>query len=307
MKHLLCAILLLSALAIRAEVAGLGKGEEPPSMYELTARSDLVVKVQIVSGSLKRAQVRVLEVFRGTARPGQDLEIAFRDLNTSLGKEDRIVFVDGESEALFLVPELDSEEKPRGGNRYTLTRGRFGRVVLPREGEDIYLDAIREFARLVALKDHRELFNRLKGLLQSQNPILVDAGLTEVLKLDLVDRELAPEIMGFYNDPAPKRRLAALKLMRRLFSDFKDRESHPEFKESVLPPVIVLARNDPEETVRVAAVDALGAWGGATVTETLKEIARQDSAQAVRYEAQLVLLRAQGQEAPKTPPAVKSP
>jgi hypothetical protein len=191
------------------------------------------------------------------------------------------------------------EGKPKGGDRYTLTRGRFGRFTLPREGEGIYLEAVREFAQLVALKDHVELFKRLKGLLHSPNPILVDAGLNEVWKLDLMESGLVPVVMSYYRDPAPKRRIAALKLMGRLFAKMGERERSPDFQAGTLPPLIAMARNDLDETVRVAAVDSLGAWGGPAVSETLREIAKQDAAQAVRYEAQLILLReGKGEGAP---------
>ena len=86
----------LGAALLLAGAGGLGKGEEPPGLYELTARSELVVSARVFSGSTKLAQVRVLEVFRGPARPGQRLQIAFRDFNMSLAKEDRVVFTDGE-------------------------------------------------------------------------------------------------------------------------------------------------------------------------------------------------------------------
>jgi hypothetical protein len=287
-------LLALSAALLFAGAGGLGRGEEPPGLYELTARSDLVVSARVVSGSLKLAQVQVLEVFRGPALPGQRLQIAFRDFNMSLGKEDRVVFVDGETELLFLVPEMDWEGRRRGEDRYTLVRGRFGRFTLPREGEDVYLEAVREFSSLVSLKDHRALFDRLKGLVGSSNRVLVDAGMKEVLELDLMDRDMVPRVMGHFRDPASGRRVAALKLMGRLLAGFRDREKHPDFQDATLPPITVLARNDPDERVRVAAVDALGSWGGAAVAETLKEISRQDPSQAVRYQAELILLRGGG-------------
>lgn len=285
----------LSVAFLLAGAGGLGKGEERPGLYELTARSALVVSARVLSGSVKLAQVQVLEVFRGEARPGQRLQIAFRDFNMSLGKEDRIVFVDGETEILFLEPELDWEGTRRGEDRYTLVRGRFGRFTLPREGEDIYLEAAREFSSLVSLKDHRELFERLKGLVGSSNPVLADAGMKEVLELDLVDREMVPRVMEHFRDPSPGRRVAALKLMSRFFAGFRDREKYPEFQDATLPPILVLARNDPDERVRGAAVEALGSWGGPAVAETLKEIARQDPSQAVRYRAELILLK-EGEE-----------
>ena len=282
-----------------APAAGAGRGEESPGLYHLTARAELVVSAQVISGSLKLAQVRVAEVFRGQARPGQRLQIAFRDLNLSLGKEDRIVFAEGDTELLFLVPELDWEGKSKGEDRYTLLRGRFGRFTLPREGEEIYLEALREFSRLVSLKDHRELFSRLRNLVGSPNPVLADAAMTEVLELDLMDRYMAPHVMEYYLDPAPPRRVMALRLMGRLFQTFKDRDNNPDFQDATLPPVKVLARNDPDERVRVAAVDALGLWGGPAVRETLREVARQDASQSVRYEAEVILLRDGGSGRPE--------
>jgi len=284
----------LSATLLFAGAGGLGKGEEPPGLYELTARSDLVVSARVVSGSLKLAQVRVREVFRGAARPGQRLQIAFRDFNMDLEKEDRVEFVDDETEILFLTPEVDWEGRRRGEDRYTLVRGRFGRFTLPREGEEIYLEAVREFSCLVSLKNHRDLFDRLKGLVGSSNPVLVDAGMKEVLDLDLMDRDMVPRVMGYFRDPAPGRRVAALKLMGRLFAGSGEGERDPELQDATLPPIRVLARNDPDERVRGAAVDALGSWGGPAVAETLKEISRQDPSQAVRYRAELILLLAPG-------------
>ena len=282
----------LPGFPLGAEVAGLAKGEAPPSLYELTARSDLVVLARVVSGSLKLAQVQVQEVYRGAVPAGTRLQIAFRDFNMTLRKEDRIVFDDGESELLFLVPEVDMEGRRKGEDRYTLFRGRFGRFQLPREGGDIYREAVREFAGLAALKDHRELFKRLKALLVNPNPVLVDAGLQEVLKLDLVDREMVPQILRFSQDAAPGRRIAAMRLAARLFAGLRNKAEESELQDALLPPLVVLARNDPDEQVRVESVSALGAWGGEAVQETLREIADQEPAQTVRYQARVILLKA---------------
>ncbi len=294
MKKPFTALLLaLSAAPLLMGAGGAGRGEDRPGLYGLTARSDLVVAAKVLSGSLKRAQVQVLEVFRGSARPGQRLQIAFRDFNLNSTKEDRVVFEEGETEILFLEPELDWEGERKGEDRYTLVRGRFGRFTLPREGGDVYLEAVREFSILVSVKDHRDLFDRLRGLIGSSNPVLVDAGMKEVAELDLMNVDMVPLVMRRFQDPAPGRRVAALKLMGLLFSGFGDREKPQEVKDTALPPIQVLARNDPDERVREAAVEALGAWGGPAVEETLREISSQDPSQEVRYRAGLILLRAE--------------
>jgi len=110
---------------------------------------------------------------------------------------------------------------------------------------------------------------------------------------------MAPRVMEYYLDPAPGRRVMALRLMSRLFETVKDRDSSPDFQDATLPPVKVLARNDPDERVRVAAVRALGSWGGPAVRDTLREVARQDASQLVRYEAEVILLREGGSGHPE--------
>jgi HEAT repeat protein len=289
------ALLLLGWLApaslLAGSMNGLGKGETPPTLYELAAHSDLVVAAKVLSGQIKLAQVEVLEVFRGKANAGDHLQIAFRDFNLDLSKQDRIQFTDGETEILFLIPEVNLEGVPRGDNRYTLYRGRLGRFTLPREGDEIYLDALRVFASLAAEKDYRKLYGNIRGLLGSPNPILSDVGLSEVLRLDLMDSTLLPKVLAYLQDPAPERRGQALQLLGKFFATLKSEDRSQELQDDLLPQVQTLARNDSEESVRGEAVAALGAWGGPEVLGTLEAIADQDPAQSVRYKAKVILLR----------------
>jgi len=58
-----------------------------------------------------------------------------------------------------------------------------------------------------------------------------------------------------------------------------------------LESVLERARNDPDETVRVAAVAAVAIWPQRSDVEgDLRAIAAQDPAQMVRYEAERALL-----------------
>ncbi len=287
----LCVLSSVMAVALAQSVGGLAKGEDFPTLYELTARSPLVVTAKVLSGQVKLAQVQVLEVFRGEGREGQRLQIAFRDLNLDLNKRDRVVFADGETEILFLEPEVNLEGVRKGEDRYTLYRGRFGKVPLPREGDEIYLEALRVFASMASQKDHRKLYSQILGLLGSPNPILADAGLKETLRLDLMDRKLLPVVLSYLQDPAPARRSQALKLVESFFRSRKPGEDPDEDSSDALSRVLAMARNDPIEAVRVAAVQTLGSWSGEEVRPTLEAVADQDPAQAVRFEAQVILLK----------------
>lgn len=277
------------------------RGPEAPTLYELTAHCPLVVAAQVLSGQVKLAQVKVDEVFRGSAQPGQKLQIAFRDFNLDLGKRDRILFSDGETDILFLTPELDGYGRRKGADRYILHRGRFGKQPLPREGDEIYREAMRKFAALAAERDHRKLYAEIRSLVGSPNPLLVEAALHEILRLDLMDRDLLPRVLRYLADPSPQRRIQALRLIEEFFLDVKPAGHSPELEDVALEPVISIARNDADEGARVSAIDAMAAWGGEEVYRTLKAIAELDPAQSVRYQAQLRLLRRQEEKPSSTP------
>jgi HEAT repeat protein len=288
---ILCILCIFTTAASAQSVGGLAKGEEAPTLYELTAHSSLVVTAQVISGQVKLAQVEVMEAFRGDSRAGQRLQIAFRDLNLDLGKQDRVVFTDGETEILFLEPEVNWEGIRKGDDRYTLYRGRFGKVSLPREGDEIYLEALRVFSSMASQKDHRKLYAQIRGLLGSPNPILAETGLKETLRLDLMERSLLPVVLSYLQDPAPGRRSQSLKLLKGFFRNLKPEDHPDDDANDALSRVLVLARNDPVESVRIAAVQTLGNWNGEEVRPTLEAVADQDPAQGVRYEAKVILLQ----------------
>ncbi|HXU11940.1 MAG TPA: hypothetical protein VN898_08245, partial [Candidatus Binatia bacterium] len=79
-------------LGIREGSPQLGPVPETLNLFQLVARTDLVVHVRIRSGSLKYAIVDVQESLKGTS-PFPVLRIAFRDFNfTRAAGTDAIVF-----------------------------------------------------------------------------------------------------------------------------------------------------------------------------------------------------------------------
>lgn len=262
--------------------------------YEMTSRAQVVVSVRVLAGSLKRAKVVVEKVFKGPVESGDLIHISFRDFNLDLDKENRIEFEDGESYLLFLDPETNLRGEAKRKDRFVLFRGSHGKISLPREGAGVYLEAMETLAQLSRLKDHRELYSRLQGLIRETNPLLLDTGLGEIARLHLMEARMVPEVLPLLRDASPAHRAGALGLLAQLFASPEERDQAAGLEERVVGVIQVLGRNDPSEEVRVAAVRALGVWGEEGIEETLKEIAAQDPAQAVRYEAQLILLRGVG-------------
>ena len=82
-----------------------------------------------------------------------------------------------------------------------------------------------------------------------------------------------------------------MKLLSSLFRSLKPGEFSDEDVQDALSRVLLVARNDPIEPARLAAVEALGSWSGEEVLPTLEVVADQDAAQGVRFEAKVILLR----------------
>src|SRR5262249_29195976 len=201
----------------------------------------------------------------------------------------------------------DSEGRTKDPSRFKLYRGKFGKFTLPKEGPDLYYEAVRVLSSLAAETDHRRLYERIRLLLRNTNPLLVDLGLREVGRLDLMEVGQVPVVLSFLQDVSPTRRTRALNLLEEYFRGLSSEGKTPDLRDDTLPPIETVARNDPEVDVRVAAVEALGAWGGSETVTTLGEIADLDPSQSVRYRAKLILLRQRdhpsgGREAPPPHP-----
>lgn len=295
MKRAGVVLLLLCVSAAIPEIAQLGPEPEKLNLFQMVARADLVVLVSTHEGSLRFALVDVIEAIKGSA-PKPRLRIAFRDFNDHRGPgEDMIVFPNGQKEILFLVPyrtPVRKKDIEKFKDLFTLFKGRQGRVTLPAEGPEIILGALRRLAEIGRL-DAASQVAELKGLLQSSNPFLLEASLSEIERLRAADASSLPAILGLLRLPSPALRALSLKVITQIFSSEKGTgdEALDEARTALLA-VLEKAHNDADESVRVEAVLAAAAWPNRRDVEgDLKAIASDDRAQSVRYEAERALLR----------------
>jgi len=276
-------------------LAQMGPPPEPLNLFQLIARSDLVVLVRVRDGSLKYAMVDLVEAFKGTP-PALKLRIAFRDFNFTRGPgEEPIVFPAGQQEVLFLVPYKTPRRKKdveKFKDLFTLYKGRQGRMTLPAEGPGIVLDAIRGLTGVSKL-DAASQIETLRRLLDTSNPILLEVSLTEIERLRAADARLLPKLVSFLTSPSPALKTRALRLIAQVFGSghATDDEALDEAR-AALAAVLERARNDSIESVRVQAVAAVAEWPKRRDVEgDLQAIAGTDRAQAVRYEAEKALFR----------------
>lgn len=263
------------------------------NLFQLTARADLVVHVRVREGALKFAAVDIIETIKGTA-PTRRLRIAFRDFNWSRGgRDDPIVFPDGQEEILFLVPHAAAGRSKKNRDLFDLFQGPQGRITVPAEGAGPMLRALRRLAALASADPAAQL-DGLRDLLAGDDPRLIETSLEELARLRAADASLYPVLDRLLRSPSAAIRSRTLRLLSQAFSmgGRDDGAGADDRARMALAGVIERARNDQDEAVRVEAVAAMAAWPARREVEPeLRAIAAQDPAQAVRYEAERSLYR----------------
>jgi hypothetical protein len=206
-----------------------------------------------------------------------------------------IVFPAGQQEVLYHVPYRTPRRKKdieKLKDLFTLFKGRQGRLTLPAEGPGIVLDAIRRLAEISGFDAARQV-EALTGLLDSSNPFLLEASLSEIERLRAADTPILAKLVAFLGSPSPALKAQSLRVIAQVFgSEGASGDASLDDARAALAAVLERARNDPAESVRVQAVAAMAAWPKRLDVEgDLRAIAGTDQAQAVRYEAEKALFR----------------
>ncbi|MEE9217909.1 MAG: HEAT repeat domain-containing protein [Acidobacteriota bacterium] len=263
-------------------------------LYELTALAPLVVHGAIEEAPERLAEVRVLEVLKGEYESSR-LFIAFRLINFErpYGNE-KIGFEAGEEAIFCLVPLRRASGRVPHKDRFILFKGPDGKITLPLEGRQVWLDAARRLAAIAAIEDSGPLFEALRELVRSQNPILTEIGLRHVRKHGLVDESLVPVLLELVGDPAGHFGAEALDLAAHLLQKPAATGRPIAVREHLLALASAIADQGSDVSTRRAAVRLLASDGTPAAVAKLQAIANGDPSQDVRYEAAVAVYRLGG-------------
>ena len=143
---LLTTLIVACSIAV-AQVTERSLESVPLTLFQLTARADLIARIRVKDGSLRLAILDVLDGLKGEA-PADRIRLDFRDLNLSPQGQGMVTFRDGEEFILFMSTK--SWRKPKEKNRdiFDLTHGRRGIMPLPPEGWGIDVGAVKQLVSL---------------------------------------------------------------------------------------------------------------------------------------------------------------
>ena len=271
-------------------------GTVPVNLYEWIAVAPCVAAAEFREEDGKFAVVRLEEVFRGDLAPGTRVAVDLRRANRD--REEGRTALRFEPERRYLVllkrdPSRSRHELPV----YDLVRGIEGTREIPAEGSRGILDAIGHFVRIQDRKDEIAAWKAIREMLDATNPLLLETSLDLFLKFRRGDAELLPALRPILDHPRPDLRARAARLIGQIVGGRAGGGLSDDG--AVLAELYGHARRDPSAEVRIAATSALGGIQGSGPREVLREIARSDPEQAVRYEAERLLFERDAGSKPK--------
>jgi len=273
------------------------------TVYERMARADLVIRARTVDGAMRFADCQVLEVLRGEY-PTERIQIAFRlDNMLRVNWDDRIAFDDGVESILLLTPAIDAAGEPLGPDKYSLVGGFLGKIDLPPEGAEAYIQAFRRMGQILALPDIHAAWQAHRELLSEHNPYLIETGFHEVLKFRLGNEAMVPVLLDHLESRHDNFRGDALAVLAQIFESGHRHGARLDNEDHVVARILTAAISDDNPDVRVRAVQALQAFGRPEVLPPLRAVAKADPSQHVRYQASLSLYQMGQSAAPGAQPA----
>lgn len=281
-----CAIMvgLASAATQHAEVV-------PLTLFEKTGRAPLVVWGEVTDGAHRFAVVRTQEVMKCgiRERPGDTFRIAFR-LDSFLRPpwQEAIEFKTGERVVLFLRKFTKEDGRQPEGDLYTLMWGLGGKHLLPLEGEQAQVDAVRRFAAILTAPGDQQAA-LLRRALTDANPVIADGAFEEAVKQGIGEQEMLPTLTGLLAGERKPPRIGSLRLMAQIFSDARIAGREIPRRDELSDLLRGRATSDPDVDFRVQAIATLAELGGDDNKAFLERMAQADPSQLVRYEAHKAL------------------
>ena len=283
------AVLALSVLAVPSSRAvDLSHKIQELNYYEWTAVAPVVITGTSLGENGRYIEFRVNHALRGPVEPGEMIRIDLKYANRNRRRSDYPRALKLPQETDFIVL-LENPQPTKDGNRaFRMARGILSVRELPVEAQQGVLDAVAMFLEIQNHKDDRVTWKRMGQLLEATNPLVVRNALEQMFKFRRGTLDHLFSLRPLFDHPDPTIREQAARLSGQII----ERHGTDDVPEAaaLMAELIGLARRDDTVEPRVAATQALAAFGVARVETVLDEIAATDPDQNVRYSAQKILL-----------------
>jgi hypothetical protein len=268
---------------------------ETLNLYDWMAVAPTVVAGRVKVDDQRYVQVEVTHGFRGDLLSGQVVAVDQRKANRERDTvRPALKLEEGRDYVLLLKRAAPKKDEPPP---YEIVRGTEGAREIPAEGGVLWIEAAERFARVQDRKDERVLWRSLTEMLEDPNPILLETSLDMFLKFRRGQSDLLPSVRPLLEHPRADFREKSLLLIGQVLE--RTGGAPAEQDAGLLSEMIGRARRDESVPVRVAATRALGSVSLSGRDEILREIARDDPEQLVRYEAEVILFASGSKGRPK--------
>jgi hypothetical protein len=296
--RVLATCLLLVGLCLPASSTSLARRKTPPpsgadlmllglpDLYQMASESDSTV-LATVKHLTRFAVLEVEEIYGGSFR-APELRVMYqgKSWERRLDGQDSIRFRPGERYLLFLQHHRE-HGKVVAADLFELKNADWGQVKLEPEGGALYIEAMRLLLGAAARPEVEQRQAVLVGLLASPNHLAAGSAMGQAYRRRLASAEQIPVLMGQMDRGIAGLKLGAVKILRRLGPTLPDNLDRGALAESIHRR-IGWDGSDPA-ALRKEAVNALRALGPAAIPQ-LKQVAREDTDQNIRYEASVALL-----------------
>lgn len=283
-------VLILTTLFVLAVPATLAVDYEWTELnyYEWTAVAPVVVSGTSLGENGRYTEFRVRHALRGDIEPDQVLRIDLKRANRERRRSNFPFALKMPAESEYLLVLENPRPAKDGQPAFQLARGVRSVREIPLESQRGIIDAVTLFLEIQNYKDDRMTWRRMGAMLEESNPIVIATALEQMFKFRRGTLEQLFSVRPLLDHPDAGIREDAARLSGQIIARHGS-EDVPE-KEAVMAELIGVARRDEMVGSRVAATEALAAFGIARVETVLDEIAASDPDQNVRFQAEKLLL-----------------
>jgi len=273
-------------LAVLAVTAAAAATAAEPNLYDWLSAAPVVVLARVTNDSERYDEFEALRVARGSVPTGARFLVNPHVANRErIPNTDALRFETGDTFLLALTPSAKQKEDKLP--RYDLLSGVKSARKIPNESVEPFGDAILALAEIQATHDDEKIFRAVRGLLEESNPLLVRTALELLLRYSRAEAADSARVRPLLDHPMPDIRELAARALGQILATHGGTDAQE--RAEVFGELAARARRDASAVVRVAATESVAASGAQGAEDVLREIARDDPDQSVRYVAERAL------------------